>query len=31
VTDKLQALGMKFGGRALFETTVRALVQAARE
>jgi nucleoside-diphosphate-sugar epimerase len=31
VTDKLQALGMKFGGRAQLETTVRALVQAARE
>ena len=31
VTDKLQTLGMKFGGRALLETTVRALVQAARE
>jgi nucleoside-diphosphate-sugar epimerase len=31
VTDKLQALGMKFGGQALLEETVRALVQAARE
>ena len=30
VTDKLRALGMEFGGRALLEQTVRDLVAAVR-